>query len=476
MSDSAFPEVDVAELDELRTALVEADPAARLGRIEMRRLEIGPHALDMLPTFVADLGLGSDVVVVTDGVKIMREGKDLKSEVIERLSGFSTTVVVLGQNGGAVAADESTVAGVESAVREAGCVVSVGGGTITDICKEATRLNGQNPLVVVQTAASVNAFSNNMAVLLRSGVKRTVPSRWPDGLIVDLATLASAPRSMTVAGFGDLLELWTAPADWYLASALTMDETYHPAVVAMIDQQKEPFLAAAKAVGRGDVAGLHQLARMLTLTGFALGVVGSTAPLSGFEHMVSHLIDMAANAEGRPHALHGSQVAVACVTAAAAWDLFLSEFDPSTVDIDRCFPEPASLERQVRSAFDRVDTDGKAGAECWSDFSPMAERWFASRNALTSFLNDWDEHREALRNMTEPPEHVAGALEDVGSAKRFCELDPPVSEEVVRWSLLNSHMVRERFTLPDFLFFLGSWNESSVDRVLLRAASAGGGL
>ena len=87
-------------------------------------------------------------------------------------------------------ADEEALAEAEAAVAGADCAVVVGSGTITDVCKEATRRTGGSPLVVVQTAASVNAFSDDMAVLLKSGTKRTVPSRWPDALLVDLKALA----------------------------------------------------------------------------------------------------------------------------------------------------------------------------------------------------------------------------------------------------------------------------------------------
>ena len=66
---------------------------------------------------------------------------------------------------------------------------------------------GSIPFVVVQTAVSVNAFSDDMAVLLRDGVKRTVPSRWPDVLIVDLEVIAEAPAAMNRAGFGELRPL-----------------------------------------------------------------------------------------------------------------------------------------------------------------------------------------------------------------------------------------------------------------------------
>ena len=59
---------------------------------------------------------------------------------------------------------------------------------------------GRIPFVVVQTAFSVNAFSDDMAVLLADGVKRTVPSRWPDALVVDLGVIADAPAAMNQAG------------------------------------------------------------------------------------------------------------------------------------------------------------------------------------------------------------------------------------------------------------------------------------
>ena len=72
-----------------------------------------------------------------------------------------------------------------------------------------------------------------MAVLLRNGVKRTVPSRWPDALIVDLEVIADAPPDMNQAGFGELCSMFTAPADWHLATAIGLDDGYDAAVVGL---------------------------------------------------------------------------------------------------------------------------------------------------------------------------------------------------------------------------------------------------
>ena len=116
--------------------------------------------------------------------------------------------------------------------------------------------------------------------------------------------------------------MWTAPADWYLASAVGMDDSYHPAPVGMLRERDRGLLAGAAGLRRREPAMLDRLARVLTLSGISLGVAGKTAPLSGTEHLVSHLIDMAAEGRDRPLALHGAQVAVAAVPVAAAWEIF----------------------------------------------------------------------------------------------------------------------------------------------------------
>ena len=133
--------------------------------------------------------------------------------------------------------DDDALDAATEAVAGAAAVVSVGGGTITDIAKVATARHGDGataddggiPLVVVQTAASVDGYTDNVSVVLRDGVKRTIPSRWPDVVIADVTTISTAPRQLNTAGYGEVLSMLTAPADWYLASVLGMDPTFHRA-------------------------------------------------------------------------------------------------------------------------------------------------------------------------------------------------------------------------------------------------------
>jgi glycerol-1-phosphate dehydrogenase [NAD(P)+] len=468
---------DPSDLAGLRAALKAADPEGRLKPIGLKRIEIGSDVLGLLPEIVAQLTPGGRVVLVMDGTPMRRNGADLKALVARVLAQrFALRPLTLGGRGAALHADEQAVAAAAAAVAGADCVVVVGSGTITDLCKEATAQVGRPPLVVVQTAASVNAFSDDLAVLLKSGTKRTVPSRWPDALLIDLETLASAPPAMNLAGFGDLTAMWCAPADWYLASIVGMDDAYHPAPATMLRDQGRLLLRDAGALRRREPAALDRLARVLTLSGIAMGVAGKTAPLSGTEHLVSHLIDMAAEQRGLPLAFHGAQVGAATILAAMAWEIVLSEFNPAAVAVDRCFPEPAALESMVRTAFAVIDPSGRVGDECWSDYSQKVTHWRTRRPLVERFFAGWARYHGALSHMVVPAADLAAALAAAGAPTRFQDLDPPVAPHTVRWALQSCHLMRNRFTLADLLFFLGWWNDAFVERVLDGVRAVGGGL
>ncbi len=472
--------VDPSDLDGLREALAGSDPEGRLAPIGMKRIEIGPEALGLLVESVSGLvagGSDSRVALVTDATPIPRGGEDLKGRVEEMLGGhFTVHRAVIGADHDGLHADEEAIEEAGAAVAGADCVVSVGSGTISDICKVATARTGDTPLVVVQTAASVNGYSDDVSVLLKSGVKRTVPSRWPDVLLADLPTLVEAPPEMTAAGYGDAIAMYTGPADWYLASLVGMDDSYHPAPIDVVLDYGPGLLERADAVRRHDPEALAQLVRALTLGGIAAGVTGTTACLSGAEHLVSHLLDMHAGRHDLPFAFHGAQVGVAMVPVATAWEALLAEFDPAAVDLESCFPEPGAMEPVVRDAFAGIDPTGAMGDECWSDYAKKLERWNAGRENFEAFLADWPQHRTALKDMVAPPERLAGALTAAGAPARFGDLSSPAAPQTARWALRNCHLMRNRFTVVDLLFFLGWWDDAFVERVLDRARSVGGGL
>ena len=493
------PFLDPTDLDGLRTRLAPTEGTPQRRPIGLRRIEIGPDALDTLPMAVAEARGGrGDVVVLTDATAIRRGGEDLKALAVGLLRAGGSAAppgsdapdtargsvrhVILGADRPELHADARALAEADAAIRGAAVVVSVGSGTITDIAKDASFRAGL-PFVVVQTAVSVNAFSDDMAVLLRNGVKRTVPSHWPDALIVDHDVIAGAPSIMNRAGFGELMAMFTAPADWYLATAIGADDSFDPKVVDLFRAGGDRLLDHAAGVAANRHDALAELAVQMTMTGIAMGVAGRTAPLSGTEHTISHLLDMAAERDRRGSAFHGAQVGVAAVVVALAWRRVLRDLDPERIAAAAAGGVPASLaDRQLRvaDAFDPLDPSGAATAECWSDYRRKVQRWNGSPERRLALAEAWDRHRAAIGELVLSPEAIVAGLRAAGAPTRFSELEPAIPADVARWAVASCHLMRDRFTVADLVDLTGAlgrgWDETFCDELLAEAAAMGAGL
>jgi glycerol-1-phosphate dehydrogenase [NAD(P)+] len=465
------------DLAALRARLAKAPDGERLHPIGLGRIVAGPNALASLPATLAEL-LGGErgaVALLADATPMRRDGADLKASVGALLDAdFELRAVQVGPEDGRVHADEATISAARAAGEGAAAIVTVGSGTLADIGKAVAAELGGLPHLVVQTAASVNGFADDQSVLLRNGVKRTVATRWPDVLVLDGAVLVEAPAAMNLAGFGDLVSMFTATADWYLAREVGMDESFSATAVALGRERGEELLAIAPALARNESAAVVRLAEILAVSGISMGVAGRTAPSSGMEHTVSHLIEMAAERRGAETALHGAKVGVTTILAALTWRHVrrrIGERGPNLL-----FPAEPEMEERVRAAFDPLDPSGAMAGECWSDYRAKLARWHQHRELVEGLLAEWGSHSRALDALLVDPARLVEAMKAAGAPIRFAELDPPVDPETARWALANCHLMRDRFTVADLACFTGNWSDADVEAVLGEAAELGAGL
>lgn len=473
-----FKNTNLNRLDALKHEITELDREKKLFPIGMKICRIGQGVLTELPEIIRKVSTGNRLLMVTDATLMLLHGDDLKAHVEKMLeeNGFALRrLIVTGHPD--VHADEETIGIIKGELHDLDAVVVVGSGTITDSTKDATfQVDREIPLICVQTADSVTAFSDNLAVVLRDGVKRTIPSRWPDALIIDSEIIRESPREMTIAGYCDLMAMYTAPADWRLSYLTGMTDLYDEIPQAICMDGARDLMLHADGMKNGDLDTLDKLSTVLTLGGFSMALINTTAVGSGTEHVISHMLDMQANLRGEPLALHGEQVAVSAIIAAAAWEKLFQSLDPSSVDLDACFPSAESMQPVVLQAFADVDPSGKVGVECWNDYSAKLSLWNRNRETFRSFLEHWDKHKEELRTFVSTPEEIAHAVSVSGAPMKYSELKPVKTKEVARWAIYNCHLMRNRFCVVDLLCFLGLWNEQTFEELLLRAASVGGGL
>ncbi len=412
---------------------------------------------------------GKPLLVVMDQTPMNRKGKDLKQLVIQVLSeaGWRVQTVILQPDlTGQVHTDMSHIETVKKNISQGASLLAFGSGTVCDVTKHASYLYEKESgttlrFVVFQTANSVSAFTSNMAPTFVDGVKRTLPSRYPDAVVSDLETLADAPYDMTVAGVGDLLAAFTSLPDWYLANQLGMDPAYNEFAQRLMGPLDDIFLDSAKNIRNRTAEGMSVLAKLIALGGLAMSLSHATTPMSGYEHVMSHILDLLAETGHQPLAQHGTQVALTTLLAADAYQHFLDEFNPHEVNLAACYPTAAQMEQDIRQAFIQIDSTGKAGEECWADYHLKLEAWGSQREHFENLLKNWPSIQTKLNSTTRRPERLLEILQAISSPLIFSQLIPPIKEAQARFAFMNSPLMRKRLTLGDLFIFL-NWDREKL--------------
>jgi glycerol-1-phosphate dehydrogenase [NAD(P)+] len=461
---------DPTDLSGLRRYLRTHDPDGRLASLDMSGLTISDDAHLYVDHAVAD-ALASNrkskqakIIILTDTSAILRQGEKLSHVVATQLKNhYQVKHVILDDGHATLHADDAILDRASEAVTGADLVVTIGSGTMTDIGKVATHRNNNIPQVVVQTAASVDGFTDNVSVILRNGVKRTIGSRWPTIVLADTTTIAGAPMALNTSGFGEAISLFTAPADWYLANLVGLDHTFHPASMALLKAAAAQPPDWASGIATGEAFAIRALTRLLALRGIVSGVSNTTACLSGVEHVISHMLDLHHAAHHQPIGLHGAQVGVATLVATRLWRRAI-ETDLVNPELLKK-PNPLRMEARVQRAFRHLDHNGAIAEECWRDCQKKIKLIEENWTTFVAVVANWKQHSVEFSKMVQPPETLRPALRASGAPATFGTLVPSISPELSRWAITNCHLMRNRFNLVDLLDLMGLWTDEMVDWV-----------
>lgn len=443
------------------------DPAA-VRPVRIDRVVFAEDAIEETAAIAASLAGGGPVLLVMDDTKMTRRGDDLKNLISAAVARRAPTksyrpIVPPGEKFHADLADAEKLVGPLS---HSAVVISIGSGSITDVAKYARHLVQERegrrvPFICFPTAASVTAYTSALAVLTVSGVKRTLASLAPDVVSCDLATLADAPLAMTLAGFGDVMARSVAGGDWYLAGELGMDDGFSIVPTRLLEPAETNMIAMAERVSRSELDGVQAVTEAILLAGMAMSVVAQTAPISGWEHVISHYLDMTAEGDGRTMALHGGQVGVATLIAGRAYERCWRVLDldrlEGDLDMDTC-------RERIGAGFAAYDPSGDMVAEIRRDAEKKVTRWNANRKTRRRFIErkragelDGDFHR-----LVRPDSEIDDAMRRASAPRRFADLDAPIPARAALSAIKLGHLIRARFTLGDLLDVTGMLDEASA--------------
>lgn len=331
-------------------------------------------------------------------------------------------------------ADMAEIRSLKEKLRGFDSVVAVGSGTINDLCKYVTGLDGRR-YCVFATAASMNGYTSSTAsITLDSGLKVSLPSHTPAGFFVDLGVSAAAPHYLAASGFADCLARSVAQIDWWMSHRLLGTAYFQePYTIQAIDEIE--LNKRAGDLPRGDIAATGHLHRVLTLCGLGISFTGVSHHGSMGEHQISHYIDCFAGAR-HPGSLHGQQVGIASLSMARLQQRLLADEQPLAVCATRI--DTAGMTRRFGA---------EVAAQCLEELQRKA---FDSDGAVVfnrKLAEIWPELRRELAPFMIPVAEMKRLLAAAGGATDAGELGVPV--DFYREAIVHCREMRNRFSFLD---------------------------
>jgi glycerol-1-phosphate dehydrogenase [NAD(P)+] len=375
---------------------------------------------------VAALKLGHRLAVVADQTTYEAMG----ARVAKALRGLGPVETVVLDH---PHADMSEIRALTERLRGFDAVVAVGSGTVNDLCKYVTGLDGRR-YCVFATAASMNGYTSSTAsITLDSGLKVSLSSHTPAGFFVDLKVSAAAPPHLAASGFGDCLARSVAQIDWWMSHRV-LGTAYFQEPYAIQAADEVELNKRAGDLPKGDVAAIGYLYRVLTLCGLGISFTGVSHHGSMGEHQISHYIDCFAG-KRHPGSLHGQQVGIASLSMARLQQRML-EAEPLQVHATK---------------IDTADMSRRFGAEVAAQCLEELKRKAFDGDSAAAFNRKqkamWPELKRELLRFAIPVAEMKRLLSAAGGATTAIELGVPV--DFYREAIVHCREMRNRFSFLD---------------------------
>ncbi|MDR2618785.1 MAG: sn-glycerol-1-phosphate dehydrogenase [Treponema sp.] len=345
--------------------------------------------------------------------------------------------------------------------------VAIGSGTVNDLVKCAAH-ELKLPYLCVPTAASVDGFTPNGAALLMDGFKQTVPCAAPLVLAADTEIIARAPAFLSSSGFGDLASKIIAGTDWIIAekagsAGAPQAPAIDPLCWAMIQNGLTDALNRSVKAARGDSEAINTLFKSLAVTGFAMQHYKNSRPVSGTEHLFSHVWEMEDLSLNGVPVTHGHKVTIGTLAATAFTELFFA--DPKgPPSPGRGFTRPSREDRkaEVSAAF--------KGSRAHDGVVKTAiEKLMDDQKAETvnqAVRDSWKELRDKVLDRLLPYAELRALLEKAG-----CPVRPEtigLTRDYAIATARRAQMIRNKYCILDL-----SWDMGNFEAILAKIEGSG---
>ncbi|MDR0758761.1 MAG: sn-glycerol-1-phosphate dehydrogenase [Treponema sp.] len=332
--------------------------------------------------------------------------------------------------------------------------VAIGGGTINDLVKRAAA-ELKRSYLCIPTASSVDGYTAYGAAVLYEGYKQTMSCPAPLALAAEPDVLAKAPSYLSSSGFGDLASKIIAGCDWIISDTVEPlgapgAERIDNKIWNMTQPGLMDYLERSIDAARGSGDAVIALFEALAITGFSMQAFKGSRPVSGSEHLFSHVWEMDdLSLDGVP-VTHGHKVTIGTLAATACYEIFFADpAGPPSPPKHYVRPGPSQRTDAVSSAFKGNRSHDQV-----------------LKTALEKYMDDRTVSRigEAVRdNYRELRERVLARLLPYGKLREMlgralCPLKPEtigLSRGEVIATARRAQMMRNKYCLLDLAWDMG---------------------
>ncbi len=403
-------------------------PCGKKHTSDLKSIEIGHNITGETGKILRFYGFPDKILVVAD-----KNTLSVSAGVIQSLekSGYSYKCHIYDDMKTADIKDARFICGLLS---DYNGVLSVGTGSLNDICRHAVFLAGKNPagvykkFAILATAPSMDGFASGTAPITENNFKETRQGVQPDVLIADTTVLASSPAELKSAGFGDMMAKYIALADWRISALLT-GEYYCENIAQLTREALRKMVLIADKVTQKDESTAEAIMEALIFTGIAMKLADSVRPASGAEHMLSHFWEMKKLMRGQQSDFHGKKVSVA--------SLYLCRLYHKLAEFDKIKASPEIINKsELENVYTNVLIDD------------IMER---NTPAVTENINpkqledNWEEIRKIINEEIPHPETMLKIMKSAGSATNPKEIS--IDYDLALQGCFYHSYMRKRLTL-----------------------------
>jgi glycerol-1-phosphate dehydrogenase [NAD(P)+] len=401
-----------------------------------------------LPGVLSNLVDGRRVVLVAD--RRTAEIAGLRARrILEEARWSVHDIIVPDTAKGGPVCDDTTHVWLNDQMPPTDIALAVGTGVVNDLTKW-TAFDKHVPYAVFATAATMNGFTAANVAPTINGVKTLIRAQAPLAVFASPSIIVEAPFELTTAGLGDAVAKPISTADW-IFNHLFCGESFCRYCSEIINSLEPYYLDRPGDIIDRKPDAIKALFNALLYSGIAMTIIGTSAPASGGEHLLSHTLDMMSSVDGALHDLHGRQVGLGTIFASALYERIFK------IDKPIIHPYP----RDIDSPF-------------WGPLAGNVRREYKQKIPMLKIICEklddgktWDAFLAAARQQVRPPAQIKSCLRTAGAAHTFAGIG--CSRERLLAAVLHMHQIRKRPTIIDLAWILGILPEAAeeiIDRWL----------